>query len=1124
MPAPPAPASPPRGILDNRSRGAAGDFLRAHLEKGADLSVVSAYFTISAYEALREELERVGRMRFLYGDPDHLRRLGQDERKPRAFGLTEEGLTLNTQLSQRAVARRCADWIGRKAEIRSVREELLHGKMYHLMGNRAHALIGSSNFTLPGLGLADRRNVELNLVVDGDRDRDDLLAWFEEWWRDDVRTVDVKDEVLRELDRLHRNISPQFIYYLTLYHLFEDDLASLKGADEDLNRRGLAETRIWESLFDFQRDAAKIVIDRMLRLNGCILADSVGLGKTYTALAVIKYFELRNERVLVLCPKRLMRNWKTFKNNATVNPFTDDRFRYDVLYHTDLSRDTGISGDIDLATLNWGNYDLVVVDESHNFRNNTRGRQVPGELRRKSRYERLMEDIVASGISTKVLMLSATPVNCDLRDLRNQISFIAGGDVTRREEADGFFRERLELGSVSQATEAAQRRFTAWARRPPAERRREDLLGVLDADFLRLLDGLSIARSRRHILEHYRGDMERLGPFPRRERPESVYPPIDVQNAEFSFGGLVEQIERLNLALYNPTGYLRDDLGEAVRAQYERDVVNGFTQAGRERTLIGMMKVNLLKRLESSVESFRLTLARTVGKIDNLLEKFERFESHADMSPEVEYASLSLAELEDPDSEYGDFAVGGKLRFHLGHIDVPKWRPLLEQDRQVLGRILAAASEVDPGRDAKLAELRGRVRAKLGEPSTRKDGGKNRKVLVFTAFADTAGYLYQNLERAVREDGGHIGLVRGDGSNAATCGPARYDEILANFSPESNRRGAREAEEIDVLIATDCISEGQNLQDCDLVINYDIHWNPVRIIQRFGRIDRIGSPNESVKLVNFWPVQDLDRYLNVQNRVHARMALVDMTASQGDNLLDDQKTGELVQDELRFRDEQLRQLREKVVDLEDLDDAVNLADFSLADFRRELQALFDSQREEFETAALGLYAVVPPSKENPMGLPGAIFCLRHRQRDRSASLGAASTNRRAGEARRINPLGRHYLVYVRDDGTLEFGFVSAKQTLTLFRDLAAGCESAFEDLCEVFDQRTKDGADMSHYDGLIRKAVRDIASSFRRRAGMQLGRRDGLLPPASEQPKAAESEYELVTWLALLAPERGPEA
>ena len=1061
-------------------------------------------------------------MRFLYGTPEFVGRMERDDKESKAFRLTEQGLALSNQLSQRGLARQCADWIRRKADIRSVKHGFLHGKMYHLRSrNGAQALLGSSNFTVPGLGLGAHPNVELNLVVDSDRDRADLLAWFEEWWGDDVRTVDVKEEVLHQLARLHADQPPEFIYYLTLFHLFRELLDSQKDTDADLRSLALPDTHLWQALYAFQKDGAKAIIGKIKTLNGCILADSVGLGKTYTALAVIKYFELKNERVLVLCPKKLRPNWTLYRSNSTLNPFEKDRFRYDVLSHTDLSRDRGEVDGIELSTVNWGNYDLVVIDESHNFRNNHRARQAEGEPRRKTRYEKLMEDLIRSGINTKVLLLSATPVNNDLRDLRNQISFIAGGDVARDNAADAAFKDRLGLPSVQRTTESAQRSFKGWAARPSWDRKREDLLRVIGGDFFKLLDGLSIARSRSHVQRHYRDEMARLGGFPRRAPPEAVYPRLDLRNREFSFEGVDDRIAGLTLALYNPAGYLRDDLSDEVKDEYQREVVNGFTQAGRERILIGMMKVNLLKRLESSVESFRLTLGRTLDKIGTLFEKFDAFETHRRANPEMDYADVRLDALDDPELEDGDFAIGGKRRFHLGHIDIPKWRQRVRQDRDALLGLLDEAREVTVERDAKLAELWQRVRAKLGDPTTTKDGRKNRKVLVFTAFADTAEYLYENLHERTREANAHIALVRGDGGNRSTSGGStEYDAILTCFSPISKSRGERldhmQGEEIDLLIATDCISEGQNLQDCDLLVNYDIHWNPVRIIQRFGRIDRIGSRSEAVHLVNFWPVKDLERYLNVQSRVKARMALVDVTATQGDNLLEDTQVEDLVRTELQFRDRQLVRLRNEVIDLEDFDETVSLEDFSLDEFRMDLLRFLESRREELEAADLGLYAVVPPPKEHPLAQPGALFCLRHR-REGDARAPLQGRDRAADGTSRINPLGRYYLVYVRDDGEVRLGFTSAKRALNLLRDLAAGHDTAFQDLCELFDQRTKDGTDMGHYDGLIRAAVRNLVGTFGQRAWEQLNLVDGVLPKAGEAPSDDETEYELVTWLAILA-------
>ncbi len=1114
------------GIRDNRHRGAAGDFLKTHLSAGTLFSVVSGYFTIHAYGALEDELEQVERMRFLYGTPRQVGKMERDDKKSKAFILTEEGLTLAEQLRQRSLASQCADWIRRKADIRSARDGLLHGKMYHARGDQGdQALIGSSNFTLPGLGFGKRPNIELNLVVDSERDRHDLYAWFEEWWNNAEDTQNVKQEVLKELERLYGNQSPEFIYYLTLFHLFRDWLDSERDTDDELRKLKLPDTQIWERLFAFQKAGAKAIISKLRSLNGCILADSVGLGKTYTALAVIKYFELRDDQVLVLCPKKLSENWTLYRNNSRLNPFDDDRFRYDVLHHTDLSRETGTVNGIDLETINWGKYHLVVIDESHNFRNNNFARQVEGKPHKRTRYERLMQDIIASGLDTKVLMLSATPVNNQLADLRNQISFIAGGDVSRDDVADQRFKQSLNVESVRQTTKVAQQHFDNWANKSPEKRNREDLLNLLGGEFFTLLDGLSIARSRSQITRHFQEEVGRLGGFPTRERPVSVSPPIDLQDEALSFECLSHRIDELTLALYNPAGYLRDDLPDRIRNEYEKEAVKGFTQAGRERILISMMKVNLLKRLESSVAAFRQTLERTIKKIDVLLDRFDALEAHRE-SAQIDYSELPFdqSDTDDPELDAHDFIIGGKRRFDLNHIDIPAWRPLLEQDRQALKTLHEEMQRVAVARDGKFQELWCHIHKKLHKPTTTRDDRENRKVLVFTASADTANYLYTHLQDRVREEGAEIALVRGDGKNLSTFGNHGYNEILTNFSPLSKERGARTqgagGQEIDILIATDCISEGQNLQDCDLVINYDIHWNPVRIIQRFGRIDRIGSRNEKVRMVNFWPVEDLDRYLSVRNRVEARMALVDITATMGDNLLEDQQIENLVHTELRFRDQQLLRLRKEVVDLEDSNEAISLADFSLDEFRMDLLRFLESRRDELEAADLGLYAVVPPTENNSIAQPGALFCLRHRS-DETEADSANPEDQPPKEVTRINPLGRYYLVYVRENGEVRLGFTYTGKALTLLRDLASGREEPWEELCALFDQRTNDGADMQHYNILVEAAVRDIARAFQQRQLSVLQSPGGLLPKRGDQPTADGSQYELVTWLAILSGEEG---
>jgi SNF2 family DNA or RNA helicase len=1107
------------GIRDNHSRGSVGDFLRQQLKPGADLDLVTAYFTIFAYDKLRAELNHLGSIRLLFGEAAFIKALDPDKKDGAAYVLKDDGLTLANGLNQRHLAQACAAWMRDKVEVRSVTSTgFLHGKMSHITrGEVSAAIVGSSNFTTRGLGLATaNNNVELNLIVDGNRDRADLHAWFEELWNDKSRVEDVKDRVLEYLLQVYADQSPQFVYYKTLYELFRRFIEEGQSLDEILRQIRLPDTDIWKALYTFQRDGARSAINKIKQYNGCILADSVGLGKTYTALAVIKYFELRNERVLVLCPKKLRRNWTVFRTNSTLNPFDADRFRFDVLHHTDLSRDKGESNGLDLTTLNWSAYDLVVIDESHNFRNNNLATQRPGEPEKRTRYQRLMDDIIKAGVRTKVLLLSATPVNNQLADLRNQISFIAGGDVARDGVADGAFAEKLGIASVKETTRLAQTHFTRWAdpTRPPGQRKTRELIGALGGDFFKLLDGLSLARSRRQIASYYSSEMTRLGGFPLRPPPKAIHAAIDLGQRFLSFERLDTEISALRLALYHPTSFLRDDLPAETKAAYQAKILGGFTQEGREKILISMMKVNFLKRLESSVDSFRLTLERTIKKIDDLEKRITAFEQHINANPDLDFDSLTPDQFEDPDFDGEDFTIGGRRLIHLGHLKLPEWLKAVRNDRTQLQFLFEKTESVTAKRDGKLAELMQLIATKVQQPTVNRDGKLNRKVLVFTAFADTARYLYENIAPwAQKELEIHTGLVCGDGGNAASLGRTDYDDILTNFSPLAKRRADQAAgfpnqrEEIDLLIATDCISEGQNLQDCDLLINYDIHWNPVRIIQRFGRIDRIGSRNDAVQLVNFWPVADLDRYLGVKHRVEARMALVDLAATQTDNLLDTTQLEDLIKEDLLFRDRQLKRLKDEVLDLEDLDDSISLTDFSLDEFRQDLLNFLRAHEAELKSAPLGLYAVVPPAADVPMAKPGVIYCLR--QKDQIAS----------PQGERVNPLAPYYLVYVQANGEVRLAFTQAKTVLNLFRSHALGHSEPYVDLCRLFDQQTEQGSDMRAYSQLLARTVESITDTFQQRmaTGLQQGRHF-VLPTADEQPQAG-STFELVTWLVLLAPE-----
>jgi SNF2 family DNA or RNA helicase len=1123
----PSPAPQPpfaSGIRDNHGRGTVADFLRKHLVPGAHLDFVTAYFTVFAYDKLRAHLDDLGRIRMLFGEAAFIKSLDPAHTQPASAVLRDDGLALAAGLAQRQIARACADWIERKVDIRSVTSSgFLHGKMSHIEhAGRRHAILGSANFTTRGLGLgATNNNVELNLVVDSDRDRDDLHAWFEELWKDTTRVTDVKQAVLDYLRQVYKDQSPEFIYFKTLFELFRRFLDEGRDLDENLKRIRLPETEIWKSLFAFQKDGAKSAINKLKDHGGCILADSVGLGKTYEALAVIKYFELRNEKVLVLCPSKLRGNWDLYPAYVAhkQNPFASDRFAYTVLAHTDLSRDSGPSGSVsDLANFNWGAFDLVVIDESHNFRNNAIGRPKEDGTVRRTRYERLMQDIIQSGVRTKVLLLSATPVNNELTDLRNQLSFIAGGDVARDNPAglaaDSFFQNSLDVASLRATTREAQKRFTEWAKKAPEQRQKKDLIHVLGGDFIKLLDALTIARSRAHVSRYYAAEMGKLGGFPHRPPPVSLHPEIDRDGLFPSYDTVAAKLADYKLWVFRPAEFLREDLSKDIADGYTRRI-GGFTQQGRERILTQMMRITLLKRLESSIDSFRRSLGNTLDKIKRLEDRFDRFEQHRDENPDLDLATLDPATFEDEDPDLAEaLQVGRRVTFKMAHLNLQKWRSHLAEDRRQLRALLDLADPVTPARDAKLAELKRVITEKIKNAPPDKDGRPNKKVLVFTAFADTATYLYEQLHGwATRTLHLHSSLVVGSGNNRSTLTPSSdYTEILTDFAPRSKKRASLSgvpdaAPQVDILVASDCISEGQNLQDCDTVINYDIHWNPVRIIQRFGRVDRIGSRAHQVNLVNFWPTAHLDRYINLKQRVEARMALVDLTATQTDNPLDEKQLEDLVTTDLRLRDRQLERMRKEVLDLDDLEDSVTLADFSLDDFRTDLLRFLEKNREQLEAAPLGLYAVVPPAPALPLALPGVLFCLRQK---------STEATRPPTETEKLNPLAPHYLVYVRDDGEVRLAYTQVKTILNLFRELSLGKTEPYGELCRLFDRETENGASMHRYTGLVESAVASITATFQQRlvAGVQ-SRRDFIIPETAEQPAADTSAFELVTWLVI---------
>ena len=1046
--------------------------------------LVSAYFSIYGYELLQDVLADIDDVRFLFGDPASIDDLDPGEKEPKSFRLTESGLAPNHTLSQKFLALACAQWVQKESvQVRSIsRSNFLHGKMYlsQRPDGSGAAVVGSSNFTKNGLGGGSRPNLEINLATTAAATTAELRAWFDTLWNDPQRSEDVKQEVLAALKRIGQEYAPEFIYFKTLYELFRGEIDASLDSDQALQDTHLYETAIWNALYAFQKDGARSVISRLQRHNGCILADSVGLGKTYTALAVIKFFELRNERVLVLCPKKLRENWSLYQasNAQELNPFQDDRFGYALLSHTDLSRHKGYAGDINLENFNWRNFDLVVIDESHNFRNDTKPKvDADGRIIRHSRYSRLLEEVIKEGTKTKVLMLSATPVNTSLTDLRNQIYLMT-------EKREDVFQESLGISNIRALLTRAQQAFKAWENKPKKDK--AQLLETLGADFFQLLGGVSIARSRRQIQTFYADEMQRVGEFPQQAKPQNHHPATDLHHS-LSYTKLAEQIGQFSLSIYRPSSYVTSAKVKQQLAEEKQRL--HFNQEDRERFLIGMMRTNFLKRLESSAHSLAETLGRTVGKIDALLTRIEHYEHK-----QLQQAQADI--LPDDDEEDEEFLVNrARTPYHLGELDLARWKEDLHRDKHTLTAVWEQVRAITPDRDGKLQKIQEHLRARANRPTTDRDGRPNRKLLVFTTFKDTAEYLYTNLSALAQELGLQIAMVSGTVTRT-TVGDNNFNAILTNFAPRARGRRTDQAE-LDLLIATDCISEGQNLQDCDTVLNYDIHWNPVRIIQRFGRIDRIGSRNKDVQMINYWPTTDMDVYLRLQNRVEARMALADASASGDDDPLN--TSIEQVQMELNFRDQQLQQLREEVLDLDELSDGVVMSDFTLDYFFTQLLRYLEQNRAALEAAPAGVYAVT----EAATARPGVIFFLRQRN---------ASTDPRQRMASPIHPF---YSVYIRFDGHIRFGAANSRQVLELFEAATAGKDEPIQPLCDRFNQETENGQQMGLYNALLTDVIAHIRQAHNRTQLTHLrgGSRAFTLPRASESPH----NFELITWLVITA-------
>lgn len=1038
-------------LINNVNESVADD-LKIKLTAGSKLSIAAASFSFYAFEALRTELERIDELRFIFTSPTFIMDKTRKEmrefyipklnRERNLYGSDFE-IKLRNQLSQKAIAKECADWIRSKVRFKSnSSNEGMCGFME--VGNETghYVYLPFNEFTTTELGFARGNNVYSFVNVLPSPSAQEYLRMFDEQWEKDDKFPDVTESVLEHIETVYKENSPEYIYFITLYNIFYEFLDDISEDVLPNERTGFKSSVIWNKLYNFQKDAALAIINKLEKYNGCILADSVGLGKTYTALAVIKYYENRNKSVLVLCPKKLNNNWQTFRSNYKDNPIFADRLRYDVLFHTDLSRTGGKSNGMDLEHINWGNYDLIVIDESHNFRNGGNiDEEDYAEGGKENRYQQLMKKVIRAGVKTKVLMLSATPVNNRFNDLKNQLQLAYEG---KPDNINGLLGVNRGIDDVFKNAQTA---YNKWAKQNPAQRTTEKLLDSLNYDFFQMLDSVTIARSRSHIMKYY--DTTDIGKFPTRLAPISRRPKLTDLKSTINFKDISEQLNQLNLSIYTPSLFIFDSVKNNYEINFDG---SGISIDGREKGLRKLMATNLLKRLESSVNSFRLTIERIEKYILSTISLIDDYEKGGNGYVGVtEYSE----DLDGEDSE-SDLFIGKRSRVNLRDLDYVRWRDCLKSDSEIFELLLLMLKDITPEHDSKLLTLRADLKNKFQHPIN----GNNKKVIVFTAFADTANYLYDQLAGSIKSECGlNVALITGSTEGKCTIPKFKmnFNNVLTYFSPLSKDRASifpEAKEDIDVLIATDCISEGQNLQDCDYLINYDIHWNPVRIIQRFGRIDRIGSKNDRIQMVNYWPDMELDDYINLKGRVESRMKASVLTSSGDDDILSPDEKGDL-----EYRREQLKRLQKEVVDIEDMDTGVNIMDLGLNEFRLDLLSYIKTN-PDVEHAPFGMNAVVGSTQ---LAKPGVMFILRNRNNGIDID--------------HKNLLHPFYVVYVSEDGTVLCDHLHPKQMLDTMRHLCKGVDKPVDNLCYAFKKETKDGRKMDRYSALLHQAVASIISA-----------------------------------------------
>ncbi len=989
------------------------DFIKDNTDKGS-LDIVTGYFTVNALAQMKDQLHSVKTFRLILGNL-----MRETPQASKIIDLLNGTTDIRSTLSISISAKKAEDFLKQeKVAVKNIQSHFCHAKTYIYTDHvktRNYFIVGSSNLTDAGLGIKDSSNIELNIAKhDYEDEFKKLKNWFQDLW-DNVAQyriqlpnktkVDVKEYIIDLIKDLYKEYTPHDLYYKVLYEMFKDDLLEFSG-NEEFKREiaHLEETIIYRSLFHYQQKGVISIIKMLQKYNGAILADAVGLGKTWTALAVMKYFELKGYTVLLLCPKKLSNNWQQYKVGQQ-SRFERDEIDFYIRYHTDLQE--GRFDRYNDKTLRYFKTRpklLIVIDESHNLRND-----------KSSRYKFLIDEILIpenKSRDVKVLHLSATPINNKLIDIRNQFKLMTKG------RDDGFRETELEIESLETIFKTAQKDFTEWTELD--NRKIGDFIAKLPKKFEKLTDALIVARTRK-LLEGEFGEMH----FPKKEAPINEFiSPENIGDLK-SFDDILNAIT-INLTAYRPADYIKNIPPKSVLEDEQQ----------RQKFLVKMMYILLVKRLESSWFSFKITIENILNHHNDAWNKVNCFlESKLDNALEEEFTDEENEQIDETAAETWAETeplntLGKKNPIRISDItDIQLFKNHLATDIEKLTKLKENldrfADDFSKGTasDSKLDRLIEHITRKQSQSN-------NKKVLVFTVFKDTAKFLFDELKkRGIK----NIAFVSGSISETFDgYSGEKFEPILERFAPytklynekdwtelyqthlgfESNyfkdgkwevpykawleliKQYRQEIWEkiqnpIDVLIATDCLSEGQNLQDCDAVVNYDIHWNPVRLIQRMGRIDRIGSPNKTIKGINFWPGKNYEDYLNLKSRVENRMALMTLVGTE----LDDNLTPELqkIVDENPLLPKQAQKMLEQLQitwdDVETSDDTLGLNDLSLEQFRQELFEFFKKNEEFFRKIPNGVYTGFQLKPDQPwQTIPNSIVAVLGHPRRPDAAL------------------------------------------------------------------------------------------------------------------------------------------